>query len=74
MLSPIEAEPRTRMQQAVRREFEQLRGVALTPAQVQRLFALSREECEALLISLTEDRVIMSTADGRYAAADREGN
>jgi hypothetical protein len=74
MLSPIDGEPRMTMQRAARQEFEQLRGVSLTRAQVQRLFALSREECEALLISLTKDRVIMSTADGRYAAADPKGN
>jgi hypothetical protein len=44
-------------------------GLCLTTAQAQRLWDLSREECEAILSMLIEERVLRRTRDGAFVRA-----
>jgi hypothetical protein len=53
----------------VRSEFVEMPGLCLTTAQAQRLWDLSREECEAILSMLIEERVLRRTRDGAFVRA-----
>lgn len=54
--------------QRVRAEFREIPGLRLTVAQAQRLWALDRATCEAVLSRLTETRVLTQGSDGRIFA------
>jgi hypothetical protein len=44
-------------------------GLRLTSAQAQRLWDLSRDECEAILSALIEEKVLKRTRDGAFVRA-----
>jgi len=62
-------DPRSREQQlaAVVREFDELGGLALTPAQAARLFGLAPDRCDRLLVELVEGGFLRRRDDGQYA-------
>ncbi len=45
-------------------------GLRLTPAQAQRLWGLTRPECESLLHVLVESRFLKLTRDGSFVLFD----
>ncbi len=51
----------------IRGEFLEMPGLRLTPAQAQRLWALDRSTCEALLARLVDAHFLMRTRDGCFA-------
>ncbi len=51
----------------IRGEFLEMPGLRLTPAQAQRLWALDRSTCEALLARLVDSEFLMRTGDGSFA-------
>ena len=53
----------------VRSEFVEMPGLRLTTAQAQRLWNLSHEECEAILLTLIEEKILKRTADGAFVLA-----
>jgi hypothetical protein len=53
----------------VRSEFVEMPGLRLTSAQAQRLWDLSREECEAILSALIEEKILKRTKDGAFMRA-----
>jgi hypothetical protein len=53
----------------VRSEFVEMPGLRLTSAQAQRLWDLSRDECEAILSALIEEKVLKRTNDGAFVRA-----
>lgn len=53
----------------VRSEFIEMPGLRLTTAQAQRLWNLDREECEAVLSILIEERILKRTKDGAFVRA-----
>jgi hypothetical protein len=50
----------------IRREYDEMPGLSLTPAQAERLWQLDRETCRAALNRLVQRRVLSLTARGRY--------
>lgn len=53
----------------VRSEFVEMPGLRLTTAQAQRLWNLSREECESILSMLIEEKILRRTEDGAFIRA-----
>lgn len=60
---------RTREEQleTVVREFDDLRGLSLTPTQAARLFRLAPERCERVLAELVDRGFLEQRRDGQYA-------
>jgi hypothetical protein len=56
--------------QIVRKEFLEIPGQRLTKPQVQRLWGLDGETCEALVDALVQARFLKRTSTGAYARAD----
>lgn len=54
----------------VRAEFLEMPGLALTPAQACRLFALTEPSCALVLRHLTDRGLLRKRADGRYTLKD----
>ena len=50
----------------IHREFEEMPGMSLTPAQATALFGISRDAGSRILLGLTEERVLRMRSDGRY--------
>ena len=48
-------------------------GLRLTKKQAQRLWALDRDTCDALLITLESSRFLRQTRDGEYMLAFPKG-
>ena len=53
----------------VRSEFIEMPGLRLTAAQAQRLWNLSQDECETILATLIEEKVLKRTVDGAFIRA-----
>lgn len=53
----------------VRSEYMELPGLQLTPWQAQRLWALDREQCDAVLAALVEAAFLRRTQRGSYVRA-----
>ncbi len=63
----------TRLENLLRRiqgEYLEMPGLRLTPAQAQRLWGLTRHECEALMHSLLDTRFLRRTRDGSFVLFD----
>jgi hypothetical protein len=58
--------------QIVRGEFQEIPGLLLTKAQVQRLWGLDVPTCDALLRVLVDRRFLKRTHNGMYARADSD--
>jgi len=56
--------------QIVRNEFQEIPGQRLTKPQVQRLWGLDEDTCEALVQALVQARFLTQTSTGAYARAD----
>ena len=54
----------------VQGEYIEMPGLRLTIAQAQRLFALDRSVCDALLGTLVEAKFLFRTRDGAFVRAD----
>ena len=52
----------------IRVEYQEMPGLSLTRAQVQRMWSLDEYVCDALLDALTSARVLRRTAAGAYVA------
>jgi hypothetical protein len=52
---------------AVKREFDEMPGLALTATQAQRLWALEPRMCSAVLSTLVESGYLCRTGSGHYA-------
>jgi hypothetical protein len=50
----------------VHREFRDIAGVSLTLIQAEKLFRLSHDGCEQMLLSMVEKGMLELTRDGRY--------
>jgi len=57
--------PQTLLQR-IEREYEELPGLRLTPAQAQRLWGLDGPTCGAVLTTLVDAGVLHRTPDGRF--------
>jgi DNA-binding IclR family transcriptional regulator len=55
------------------REFDELGGLALTPAQAARLFGLQPDRCERLLGELVDGGFLRRRDDGQYARDAGDG-
>ena len=62
--------PVTEWLQIVRKEFQEIPGQRLTKPQVQRLWGLDEDTCEALVDALVQARFLKQTSTGAYARAD----
>jgi DNA-binding IclR family transcriptional regulator len=51
----------------IRAEYLEVPGLQLTKAQVQRMWGIDRETCDALLAALVESRFLRRTESDRYA-------
>jgi hypothetical protein len=51
----------------VKNEYLEMPGLRLTPAQAQRLWALDRESCHALLGALVDAKFLYKTRDGAFS-------
>ena len=51
----------------VKREYLNMPGLRLTPAQAQRLWGLDRESCHALLGVLVDAKFLYKTRDGAFS-------
>ncbi len=51
----------------VKREYLNMPGLRLTPAQAQRLWGLDRESCHALLGALVDAKFLYKTRDGAFS-------
>jgi hypothetical protein len=67
---PAVETPVTEWLQIVRREFQEIPGQRLTKPQVQRLWGLDENTCEALVDALVQARFLRRTSTGAYARAD----
>lgn len=54
----------------IRREYVALPGLRLTEEQVCRIWNLERADCQRLLQTLVDSRVLACEPDGRYVRAD----
>jgi hypothetical protein len=54
----------------IRAEYREIPGLHLTRAQVQRLWNLDPQTCDAVLAVLEEDRFLRRTHAGGYVRAD----
>lgn len=52
---------------AIKREYEEMPGLALTAEQAQRLWALEPRMCSAVLDRLVETGYLCQTGSGQYA-------
>ena len=72
-MNAVAAAPHSRrgpdLKTRVRSEFVEMPGLRLTTAQAQRLWNLSHEECEAILLTLIEEKILKRTADGAFVHA-----
>jgi len=55
----------------IRGEFVEMPGLALTPAQAQRLWALEREVCDGLLTELVREGFLARGCDGAFLRRTR---
>lgn len=55
----------------IRGEFLEMPGLSLTPAQAQRLWALEREVCDALLTVLVTEGFLTRSRDGAFLRRTR---
>ena len=62
-----------RLLEIVRGEFLEMPGLRLTKKQAQRLWAIDRDTCEALLGALESSRFLRRTRDGEYMLAFPRG-
>jgi len=62
--------PVTEWLQIVRREFQEIPGQRLTKPQVQRLWGLDEDTCDALVDALVQAQFLTRTSTGAYARAD----
>ncbi len=63
----------TRLENLLRRiqgEYLEMPGLRLTPAQAQRLWGLTKHECESLLHLLLDTRFLRRTRDGAFVLFD----
>ena len=51
-------------------EYLEMPGLRLTPAQAQRLWGLTRHECESLMHALLDARFLKRTRDGSFVLFD----
>jgi hypothetical protein len=56
----------------IRGEYLEMPGLRLTAAQAQRLWALDRDVCDALLGALVEAKFLSQTRDGAFIRADAD--
>lgn len=72
---PIErrnAAAREALARRIRSEFQEMRGLSLTPRQASRLFGLSHEVCTRMLVEFEKEELLRLRADGRYVLRDRK--
>lgn len=62
-----------RLLEIVRGEFLEMPGLRLTEKQAQRLWAIDRDTCEAMLGVLESSRFLRRTRDGEYMLAFPKG-
>jgi len=55
----------------VRAEFNEMPGMHLTRRQMQRLFGLTQETCDAVVEALVQDHFLRRTANDELAKVDR---
>ncbi len=63
----------TRLENLLRRiqgEYREMPGLRLTPAQAQRLWGLTKHECESLMHILTDTHFLRRTRDGAFVLFD----
>ena len=72
-LTRIDAQAETirELARRVQAEYAEMPGLSVTLPQAQRLFAIDKPTCAAVLGTLVEQRVLRRTAEGRYV---RNGN
>ena len=58
---------REELERRIRREFEEMPGLALTSVQATKLFGISSNVCAGILSHLIEEGVLRLKSDGRYA-------
>ena len=56
--------------QRIQGEYLEMPGLRLTPLQAQRLWGLTRHECESLLHTLLDSRFLRRTRDGSFVLFD----
>ena len=56
--------------QRIQGEYLEMPGLRLTPAQAQRLWGLTRHECESLLRTLLDSQFLRRTRDGSFVLFD----
>jgi hypothetical protein len=61
----------TRWIQLIKAEYREMPGLSLTKPQIQRLWGLDRDTCEALLASLEQARFLKRTLANGYVLAER---
>ena len=54
----------------IRGEYLEMPGLRLTPAQAQRLWGLTKHECESLMHLLLDTRFLRCTRDGSFVLFD----
>lgn len=57
----------------VKREFDEMPGLALTPEQARRLWALEPRVCSVVLARLVETGYLCQTSEGHYARPTTAG-
>jgi hypothetical protein len=62
--------PATELVDIVRGEFQELPGLTLTKPQVERLWALDTDTCDAVLQLLLDEHCLKRTAGGAYVRFD----
>ena len=62
--------PVTQWLQIVRKEFQEIPGQRLTKPQVQRLWGLDEDTCDALVEALVQAQFLTRTSTGAYGRAD----
>jgi len=65
-----EETPVTEWVRIVRKEFQEIPGQRLTKPQVQRLWGLDEDTCDALVEALVQAQFLTRTSTGAYARAD----
>jgi len=56
----------------IRAEYDEMPGLNLTKAQIQRLWGLDPSLCDRLLVALERTRFLKRTASNGYVRGDRE--
>jgi DNA-binding IclR family transcriptional regulator len=57
----------------IRAEYLEVPGLHLTKAQIQRMWGIDRQTCDALLAALIESRFLRRTESDRYARVSGDG-